>query len=268
MPEEDCLWIKQFGYAYRRIPISMQRELTPNERLLFKEKGIFLLDFHVSGKEESSLYSIHRCDLSGYGLNKLSVKARNKTRRGTEYCSCRQISFSELGQLGYKCLYDTLKKREKAFIPDAESFRSKCEIWEKYNYVVMCFGAFVQDKLAAWTILIDWGNHLDIPYLRSDSEMLKYRPNNALLYYICTYFSNQYAFIDFGTNSLEGISSIDRFKEGMAFQRVPVRRVLLRAPSIRWIPKRVLCLLFRLGVYVSRHKHRFRKAMKIAEFID
>lgn len=168
-----------------------------------------------------------------YSLTSLDPKARNKTRQGLEKCTCRQEDAQELGSDGIELHAQTLRRQGRKISDGYESY------WRKYFHAVsQCPAATVwasryQGELASFLISFRIGSVENICIVRSNEELLKHRPNNAMLY---TFLQQalkrpETTEICIGLQSLQkGMNSLDMFKCGMGFREQPIgQRIELRS---------------------------------------
>lgn len=190
-------------------------------------------------------------DQADYGLNSLSSKARNQTRRGLEQCEVRAVPFGELHEKAMLLNRETLLRQNRKVGADFESY------WTRYYANAAeadgaeAWGAFVDGALAAYLIAFRMGEVAHVLIVRSSSAYLKQYPNNALIYSYLDHALNRAGLreVSIGLESIqEGMDTLDHFKMGMGFrkqavgQRIVLRPVLdkiLSGPGI-WAARRVL----------------------------
>ncbi len=183
------------------------------------------------------------CDVKDYGLMSLKSKARNQTRRGLERCEVKQLDFSRYIEDALELNRDTLIRQQRSIPPDFE------EYWRRYFRCcesvegAEIWGAFVEEKLAAYLIAFRMENVSHILILRSKRELLKFYPNNALVFAylektLTDDFINE---VSIGFESIqEGMGSLDHFKVGMGFRKEPVGQRIEVRP--------VLSIIFKTGL--------------------
>ncbi|MDA1230157.1 MAG: hypothetical protein O2856_05235 [Planctomycetota bacterium] len=168
-----------------------------------------------------------------YSLTSLDPKARNKTRQGLEKCTCSQEDARELGSDGIELHAQTLRRQGRKISDGYESY------WRKYfDAVSQCPAATVwasryQGELASFLISFRIGSVENICIVRSNEELLKHRPNNAMLYTFLQHTLNrpETTEVCIGLQSLQkGMNSLDMFKCGMGFREQPIgQRIELRS---------------------------------------
>ncbi len=168
-----------------------------------------------------------------YSLSSLDPKARNKTRQGLENCTCGPEDPRELATDGIALHTQTLRRQGRKISDGYEVH------WRKYfGAVSQCPSATVwaaryQGILASFLISFRIGSVENICIVRSSEELLKFRPNNAMLY---TFLQQairrpETTEVCIGLQSLQAeMNSLDMFKRGMGFQEQPIgQRIELRS---------------------------------------
>jgi hypothetical protein len=178
---------------------------------------------------------------NGYSLATLQPKHRNQTRQGLQHCSCSQADPHELAREGIELHAETLLRQGRRLPDNYESW------WKKYFHAVAdCPAATAwtcrhEGVLAAYLISFRIGNVENICIVRSREELLKFRPNNALLF---TFLQQKLASehtseVCIGLQSLQrDMASLDSFKRGMGFTEKPIgQRIEVRTPLGLQIPR-------------------------------
>ena len=168
-----------------------------------------------------------------YSLSSLGPKARNQTRQGLENCTSGPEDAQELGNDGIELHTRTFRRQGRKISDGHESY------WRKYfDAVSQCPSATVwatryQGALASFLISFRIGSVENICIIRSNEELLNFRPNNAMLY---TFLQQAFSRADttevcIGLQSLQaGMNSLDLFKRGMGFEERPTgQRIEVRS---------------------------------------
>jgi len=174
-------------------------------------------------------------DSPKYGMESLSGKARNQTRRGLEQCDVGPISFDELKRYGLKLNRDTMVRQGRTIASSFDRY------WINYYSCASvadgaeAWAAFAEGGLAAYLIAFVMEDVSHILIVRSSYSLLKSYPNNALIYgYVQDTLGNgRVREVSIGLESIqEGMDSLDHFKLGMGFRLKPVGQRVHFAPSI------------------------------------
>jgi hypothetical protein len=178
-----------------------------------------------------------------YSLSSLGAKARNKTRQGLENCVCGPEDARELAGDGIELHSQTLRRQGRK-VPDGYESH-----WRKYfDAVANCPAATVwaarcKGVLASFLISFRIGNVENICIVRSSEELLKFRPNNAMLFTFLQQALNrpEIAEVCIGLQSLQaGMNSLDMFKGGMGFEERPIgQRIEFRRTLGFAVPRRL-----------------------------
>ncbi|HDR7514042.1 GNAT family N-acetyltransferase [Bacillus mobilis] len=176
------------------------------------------------------------CDVDSYNLNTLHSKARNQTRRGLENCEVREITIEDVRERGLEINRSVLGRQGRMGpekLSSLEGWNEYLEIIKKYDDIQV-FGAFVEGKLCAYTLVIKLENYAYLYHPMSDSAYLKYYPMNALIYTVTQNYldSHPNGFISYGLESLKGLKSLNTFKERMGYRRREIKRNVNLNPLI------------------------------------
>ena len=178
-----------------------------------------------------------------YGLHSLESKARNQTRRGLEACEVRPVSFAELGAHGIALQRDTLRRQGRRVRFDLQTYWSRYFEHAAQTEGALAWGAFHERALAAYLVAFQVEDTAHVVIVRSAAALLRYYPNNALLFTFLRHMLGtglvrrvSIGFEPFQTN----LASLDRFKEGLGFQRFTVHQYVRLAPPLPALLRRPL----------------------------
>jgi hypothetical protein len=166
------------------------------------------------------------CSIKDYDLTSLPQKGRNRTRRGLERCTVRQIPFDELESLGGIRITRETRLRKSRSIPAGHD-----DYWRKYFSVASkidtmeAWGSFVEGHLAAFVTVSIIEDRAYIWSLDSATQYLSANPNNALFFVFVKNAITRQGIVEISTG-LESLQlhpgSVERFKLRMGFQRLPI----------------------------------------------
>jgi hypothetical protein len=178
------------------------------------------------------------CDNRDYDLGALSANTRSKTRRGLARCTVERLEPTWVAAHGREVNEDTLRR---IHLRDPYP-------WDAYwravaqSPCVEAWGAFVDGALAAYLVGVLADRCCELLVARSSSPLLRFYPNNALLYTVVREMFGR-AEIDqvfFGVESLENYDGIDTFKLSMGFAKSPIRQRVVLHPLLRPILQNAL----------------------------
>lgn len=195
--------------------------------------GGFIARFPCPIEKGRDSYRISITD-TDYDLSSLNGKTRNQTRRGLENCELRELTTQEVLNNAMTLNTDTLERQGRTLSAKEKNY------WETYYKEInslntaSIWGAFVQNELASFLISVHMDGCENILIVRSKREMLKYYPNNAMIYqFVSTMIrKNNVNEVSIGLESIQSdMESLDRFKMGMGFNKTPIgQRVVFRSP--------------------------------------
>jgi hypothetical protein len=225
-------WFNTYPHVYTSFPFEKMIDPDALEVKKVLRSDGWVLRFPCEIPHGRTSYRL-ACSRRDYGLDILSGKARNQTRRGIEQCDVRQVSFLELARLGLKLNEETLVRQARKIPKDFSQY------WQRYYLAASkadgahAWGAFVEDELAAYLIAFEMDGVAHVLIVRSSSEFLRFYPNNALLFRYIQNSIGQEGFreVSIGLESIRSdMNSLDRFKLGMGFDAVPIGQRVQLAP--------------------------------------
>ncbi len=238
------------------ISIPYHRLINPTKEELdhlLKVSGAWGVRFPTDISNHGFISKVEICEDFGYDLQFLEHKFRNRVVKGEKYCEIRPVSIPELKKEGYRLNLCTLKRQNRND-PKAnmEYWHRICDGLAKTNGVNI-LGAYFKDQLAAYVVILESSSMTEMIIQNSDSELLKYCPNNLLTYYVTWYYltkrSNPIP-ICYGLGSLEETSSLDRYKKGMGYVMKPIKQRLYFRRGFRLFLRPWLLYL---GDLVNKH---------------
>lgn len=232
--EAGAYWFNVFPHVYQSFPFQKELSRDAVEASGFVGKrGCWIARYPCHLSEGRQSYRLSVMD-SNYGMESLTSKARNQTRRALEQCQCRALGFDELLKSGIELNLETLRRQGRN--PE-KNFDSN---WTVYYRCAAkadgadAWGCFVGERLAAYLIAFRMEDVSHVLIVRSHGELLKHYPNNALLFtYLQHCFAEGLREVSIGFEGLqEELSSLDHFKDGLGFKRKPVGQRIDISPWI------------------------------------
>jgi hypothetical protein len=163
------------------------------------------------------------CSNRDYDFPALSQNVRSRTRRGLARCRIEQIDFDYLALHGHALTTETTF-RQMGTAPSATE-----EEWKRFcanassSKDFEAWGAFVEDRLATFIVAMLVEDCYYIHLQKSASDLLKYYPNNALLFTVMKtkLASPEVGYISHGPKALAVGKGLDYFKTSMGFELQP-----------------------------------------------
>lgn len=226
---------------------------TINFSKVFSKGGVVARFSCPIGKGRLS-YRISIAD-PNYNLSSLNGKSRNQTRRGIENCVVRELTNHEILEYALQLNTETLQRQGRNLSVKEQSY------WNRYYKEILevegatIWGAFVQNELAAFLISVRMNHCENILIVRSKTSLLKFYPNNALIYtfiFKTMSSSEEVNEVSIGFESIQSDKdSLDRFKLGMGFKKIPIGQyitfrsplpLILKGPIVIFV-EYILCLI-------------------------
>ncbi len=165
------------------------------------------------------------CSNRNYDFNSLRSRTRTQVRRGLEACRVERVDFALLAKQAISLNADTLIRQGRRVPSDL------AEYWARYYHHAAttegaeAWAAFVGDELAAYLISFTVEDVANLLIVRSSLKFLDYFPNNALIYQFLhqRLRAGDISAVSYGYESIQsGLGSLDQFKTGMGFEKIPV----------------------------------------------
>lgn len=220
-------------------------------KLLVDQKAI-ALRYSAPIECSQGMVSYHVvCEDPAYDMETLSRQARQNTRKGLDYFTIEQISFSRLAEEGWRLHKDSLDRQRRKCNEDEAWWRRLCASAEGLPGFEV-WAATHDGQLAAAFIAFQCGNVYTLPYEQSSSAFLEQRVNNAIFFQVARQAIRRedITSVFFCLESLDAPASVNEFKFRMGFTAKPVRqRVVfhpLAAPFASRLAHRILIRLLQL----------------------
>lgn len=263
---ESCFWFNEYRQKYVYTSFPLHRKVAPTEEevsAIFRQiPSSLALRFISSPNERGKLSCMWNCR-KPYSLATLEKKSRNQTRRGLERCKIHPVSFSELVKLGWDAHVDTVHRHNGK--TSSLGFDASLDAVSAYR----AWGAFIDNLLAAYIVIMLVENYAHIIIVRSVSSLLKYYPNNALVFHVVSelFSIDGIDVISYGWDSLVSNPGLEQFKLGMGFVKEPVVQRIIINPRIKFYLNKPLCKLFLSIVPRKNLSYRFQQVLGLCEIL-
>ena len=181
---ESCYWYNPKPFLYKSLPI--HRFVSPSTAEIAQVviKGpAFALRYPMTPDKSGPRGGMYVCSNRNYDIQALtSQNVRSRTRRGLARCRIEQIDFSYLAHHGHALTAETtLRQMGKMPSTTEAEWHLFCENASR-SPDFEAWGAFVEDRLATFIVGMLVEDCYYIHLQKSASDLLKYYPNNALLF--------------------------------------------------------------------------------------
>jgi hypothetical protein len=175
------------------------------------------------------------CARRDYDIDSLSANVRSNTRRGLARCSIRPIDFEYLAGHGFALVQDTTLRQtgNRPSITPA-GWKQFCGAAAR-TADIDAWGAFANDRFAAFLVGIQIGDCYYIHVQKSASATLKYYPNNALTFTVlrAKLSRSPAAYVSHGQVALAAREGLFRFKCSMGFEIRPFKERVIFNPLVK-----------------------------------
>jgi hypothetical protein len=154
-------------------------------------------------------------------------------RRGLEQCRVEQVDFDLLQRSAIPLNADTLIRQGRRVPADLEAYWTRYFSEAARTEGAETWAAFVGNSLAAYLIAFTIEDVCNLLIVRSSLQFLDAYPNNALIFQFLHSRMRTPGMrcVSYGFESIQSdLASLDQFKTGMGFQKIPVgQRIELSA---------------------------------------
>jgi hypothetical protein len=220
------IWIGISHGFFNRVPLYETAPPTEEEmRCLLRRYPILGLHYALepSGRgKPSHVFFVRGPD---YGLKDLRPKMRTRVRRGLENCQLRQMSFDALQRLAMPLNRDTLARqgRDDPTFSDPERWTRFCHAGRQFEGAQV-WGAFFGDELAAYAVVFQLGDVVNLMYQMSSTSLLHSNANPALDFGLTQTMlsSPDVQAVYFGPGGQWSSQGLDDYKRRLGFAKEPV----------------------------------------------
>jgi len=223
------------------LSIPHHRLIDPPERELdelLQRAGAVALRYPTTMEKHGFDSNMPACRSQDYSIENLPRTVRNRVRKGMENCQVRLVTKEELEKEGVLLNQKTCR-RQKRHDP-----KENLRYWQRLCHAVtetdgaIVWGAFRENRLVAYLIVLETPSAAEFIIQNSDSDFLKFCPNNALLYIATRHYlveRNPALPICYGLGSLEETPTLDRYKVGMGYVLEPIKQRIYIRRSLSWL---------------------------------
>lgn len=205
------------------------------------------------------------CQDTDYDLKSLHPKMRNKVRQGMRKCTVRPVSFEFLRDHGLPLNLDTLERqgRDDPAFSQPDDWARVCQSGQQTEGAG-AWGAFVDEKLAAFMITFVTGDYINILHQMSSTELIRTRANNALAFVATQQMLATPGIkgVSYGQASVRGLPGLEEYKVRLGYEEWPMSYVVILHPLLRPL------LLGRAGDLLRAGLNRFFSDADIVKRIN
>jgi hypothetical protein len=167
------------------------------------------------------------CDNRNYNIENIeNSSGKRGIRKGISYCSVRRIDANDFADMAYSLYTKALESYglKNSKIPSKDEYKQTIIKQSKYSGFEL-WGAFVKEQLAAFSTCIIIDGAVNLGSTKSDPELHKYYPNNALFYNITRHYlqKKNILYVTNGYRTLLHPTSINDFLIRMGYRRIYCR---------------------------------------------
>jgi len=233
---ESCYWHNPQPFMYRSLPV--HRFVDPSQAEIAKvlmlgpALAVRYPKLPEAGGPRGGMFVCYDRD---YDFGSLSQNVRSRTRRGLARCRIAQISFEYLSTHGYALTEETtlrqMGKKPNSSLEEWQRFCSNAGRLPDFE----AWGAFVEDRLATFIVAMLVEDCYYIHLQKSASDLLKFYPNNALLFAVMKtkLACPEVGFISHGPKALAVGKGLEYYKTSMGLEVQPCTERIVFNPLIK-----------------------------------
>ena len=233
---ESCYWYNSKPFLFKSLPVHRFVEPSTAELAQVFIKGpAFAIRYPMSPDKAGPRGAMYVCSNRDYDFPALSQNVRSRTRRGLARCRIEQIDFSYLSEHGYALTAETTLRQMGQMPSTTEEewhrFCANASKWRDFE----AWGAFVEHRLATFIVAMLVEDCYYIHLQKSASDLLKYYPNNALLFTVMKtkLASPEVAYISHGPKALAVGKGLEYYKTSMGFELEPFTDHVVFNPLVK-----------------------------------
>jgi hypothetical protein len=233
---ESCYWYNPQPMMYRSLPVHRFVNPSPGEIAKVLMLGPALALRYPKPPEASGRNGgMFVCRDREYGFASLSQNVRSRTRRGLARCRVEQIGFDYLSIHGHALTEETtlrqMGKRPNSSLEEWQRFCANASRLSGFE----AWGAFVENRLATFIVAMLVEDCYYIHLQKSASDLLKFYPNNALLFAVmkAKIACPEVGFISHGPKALAVGKGLEYYKTSMGLEIEPCTEQVVFNPLIR-----------------------------------
>jgi hypothetical protein len=233
---ESCYWYNPQPFLYRSLPV--HRHINPSAAEVAKVLMLgpaFALRYPKPFDSEGAHGAMYVCSDRNYDFGSLSQNVRSRTRRGLARCRIEKLDFDFLASHGYALTAETTMRQMGIAPSSSENEWHQFCASARLSPDFEAWGAFVEDRLATFIVAMLVEDCYYIHLQKSASDLLKYYPNNALLFSVMktTLARPEVRTINHGPKALAAGKGLQYYKTSMGFQLEPFSEQVVFNPLIK-----------------------------------
>lgn len=233
---ESCFWYNSQPFLYRSLPVHRFVNPSGSEVAKVLMRGPALaLRYPKPPDARGPHGSMYVCSNRDYDFASLSQNVRSRTRRGLARCRIEQIDFDYLSKHGHALTTETtLRQMGTAPSSTEAEWHLFCASAARLSDFE-AWGAFVGDRLATFIVGMLVEDCYYIHLQKSASDLLKFYPNNALLFTVikAKMACPEVRFISHGPKALAVGKGLEYYKTSMGFELQPFTEQVVFNPVIK-----------------------------------
>ena len=251
---ESCYWYNSEPFLYKSLPVHRYVNPSPAEIAKVLMMGPALAMRYPKPSESDGPHgAMYICSDRDYDFASLSQNVRSRTRRGLARCRIEKIDFDFLASHGHALTTETtLRQMGTAPSSSEKEWHQFCANARR-SPDFEAWGAFVEDRLATFIVAMLVEDCYYIHLQKSASDLLKYYPNNALLFSVMktTLARPEVRTINHGPKALAVGKGLEYYKTSMGFELEPFSEQVVFNPLIKPL------VMWKGDVVVNRLRRRY-----------
>jgi hypothetical protein len=234
---DSCLWVEKRPHFLESTPQHRRIQVTNAEARRLFLRGAMVIRYTCEESDGHTSFE-YVWDDKNYDLESLHKDAKRNVRKNIDSVLVRPVPYDLLRSEGLAINLSVLQRQGRSV---QRSFLTDAELWGKYLDVcevspfVEAFGAFIDERLCAFTLVLQMDRYCYTYQPFALAESLKKYSMNVLIYSVVKTLLARPGVdcVSYGLESFAPHPSLERFKLAMGCRKRPIGRRLLIHPLLR-----------------------------------
>ncbi len=265
----ERLWYSTGSKIYVNLPCSGPIRVGDEEKESLWRSGAVFLKYPAPPEMPGYSSYLYIVSDKRYGLDSLTHHVRKETVRALKKCQVEKIPIKEILPVAPQIIADTHIRQGRQFNDNIlkewmQSIEAAVD-----NPIFECWAAFVGSRVGAFRIDFTYRGGFYGDVLFNVKDLLKYQVMNALMFVSTEEVMKRphIEHVSYGLRSIYGDKpSLNRFKESMGYQRIPLSEKIEVAPRYSRIITRESATL--AASILGKFKLGSQKMQKLEAILD
>lgn len=266
---DERLWYSTGSKIFVNLPCSGPTQVGATEKKVLWRSGAVFLKYPVPPEMPGFPSYLYIVSDKRYGLETLARSVRKETVRALKKCHVERIPIQEILQVAPEIIADTHIRQGRQFNDKILKEWMQSIVAAVENPIFECWAAFVGSRVGAFRIDFTYSGGFYGDVLFNVKDLLKYQVMNALMFVSTEKVMQRpnIEHVSYGLRSIYGDKpSLNRFKESMGYQKIPLSEMIEVAPKYSGIITRETAAMG--ASILGKLNFRSQKIQKLEAILD